>query len=249
MLAPVSGTSRSVRIRLADRPGALAEVTRLLADHTIDIVRLEVWSDGDGTAWDDITLAAPEQAVLDAGIGALASVTMEAEVLPGYWSLRDWAEEIFTALDTVDGAASPREELDAVLDAACRLTNTSHAVLVTQQGARHDAALARWDRLHRTATDLDVSRIRWTGDEVAVAAVSRALEGAQNPESEPAGNGGGTGKVNGLVVGLSTRSHGEGVLAVLGRRPSFIPSEVQRLERFGRLVARLSHFGLDSAPA
>lgn len=242
----MSVTSRSVRIRLADRPGALAEVTRLLADNGIDIVRLEVWSDGDGTAWDDITLAAPDTAVLESGIGALAAVTLEAEQLPDYWALRDWAEEIFAALDTVDSASSAQEELDAVLDAACRLTNTSHAVLVTQEGAGHDAALARWDRLHRTASDLDLSRIRWTGDADAVAAMSRALEGAVPEGAEPTGNGEGS-RVNGLVVGLSTRSHGEGVLAVLGSRPAFIPTEIQRLERFGRLVARLSHFGLDTA--
>ncbi len=244
----MSVTSRSVRIRLADRPGALAEVTRLLADNGIDIVRLEVWSDGDGTAWDDITLAAPDAAVLESGIGALAAVTLEAEPLPDYWSLRDWAEEIFAALDTVDGASSSQEELDAVLDAACRLTNTSHAVLVTQEGAGHDAALARWDRLHRTARDLDLSRIRWIGEEDAVAAVTRAFEGALPQGAEPAGPGD-TSRVNGLVVALSTRSHGEGILAVLGHRPAFIPTEVQRLERFGRLVARLSRFGLDTAPA
>ena len=64
-----------VRLRLPDRPGSLAAVSSHLAEHGVDVLRLEVVDRGPGGAVDDLLLVGP-------GLeGALASLGPRALVL------------------------------------------------------------------------------------------------------------------------------------------------------------------------
>ncbi|MET7465414.1 ACT domain-containing protein [Nonomuraea sp. NPDC005501] len=76
-----------VRIALPDRPGALAEVTRVLGAAGADITQVTVLDRGAGQAVDDITVFCPEDTPKDAlrkSLEGIDGVTVE-----GLWTTRE----------------------------------------------------------------------------------------------------------------------------------------------------------------
>jgi len=102
---------RSIRIRMADRPGALSAVGAALAAHRVDIVRLDVVSHEDGTVVDDLFLAADDEAALDR---ATSNFFGDVEVRP----LRGFADDpvvgMAAALGAVAEAATTSDALAAI---------------------------------------------------------------------------------------------------------------------------------------
>lgn len=64
------GVTRSIRVVLPDRPGALAAIATALAAHRVDIVRLEVVSHEGTAAVDDLLLEADSAEAIGSAIGA-----------------------------------------------------------------------------------------------------------------------------------------------------------------------------------
>ncbi|MBB6348769.1 ACT domain-containing protein [Nonomuraea muscovyensis] len=76
-----------VRITLPDRPGSLAQVTRVLGTAGADITQVTVLDRGDGRAVDDLTVYCPEgtpKETLVKGLHGVEGVTVE-----GVWSTRE----------------------------------------------------------------------------------------------------------------------------------------------------------------
>ena len=76
-----------LRITLPDRPGSLAQVTRVLGVAGADITQLTVLDRGDGTAVDDLTVYWPESEPRETLTNSLRSVPgVEVE---GVWATRE----------------------------------------------------------------------------------------------------------------------------------------------------------------
>lgn len=163
--------SRSIRLVVPDRPGALAEITAILADGGIDIVRLEVWPGSDGVAYDDVTLEAGDAARIDTAVRELRAHGYETVTLPDHWWLRDWANEVFEAIETLETATTRTEELDAVLDAASRLANVSHAAVVSAPAGGRRVG----HRIDGLTADFEPGWIHWTGGMRAVATIDETM--------------------------------------------------------------------------
>ncbi|MEV0148048.1 MULTISPECIES: ACT domain-containing protein [unclassified Nonomuraea] len=76
-----------VRIALPDRPGALAEVTRVLGAAGADITQVTVLDRGAGQAVDDITVFCPEDTPKDALRKSLESI--DGVTVEGLWTTRE----------------------------------------------------------------------------------------------------------------------------------------------------------------
>lgn len=229
---------RSIRLAVPDRPGALAEVTSVLADHRVDIVRLEVWpADEDGagdqpTAHDDISLAAAEPGQIDGAIRQLRDLGFETLTLPENWWLRDWAVEVFNAVARLDASPELSRQLDAVVEIASRLANTGHAAVIADPpgGRRSHHGLVPM------AAELDPTWIQWAGDERMV---TRFLSAFADAANGPTSSLRPVDSVHGLAVEIPGPTAASAVLGVVGMRPPFLTAEVTRLEHFASLVGRL----------
>lgn len=223
---------RSLRLVVPDRPGSLAEVTAILADRGIDIVRLEVWPGTDRIAYDDITIQADSAEAIDLAVRELRSHGYDTVTLPEHWWLRDWAAEVFSAIDRLERSTTRSEELDTVVDTAARLANTSHAMISSAPAGGRRAN----HRMSDLVSAFDVGWIAWGGNERAVgAAVSAMAEASSGPPGrlEPID------AVHGLAVDIPGPTAASAVLAVVGVRPPFLPAEVARIDRYASLVGRL----------
>lgn len=223
---------RSVRLLMPDRPGVLAEVTSVLAAADIDILRLEVWPEDQDRVYDDLTLEASDPETISGALRNLRGRGFDVATLPDHWWLRDWASEVFDAIDAIDAAADLMAELDIVLDVACRLANTSHAALV----ARVAGGGAVGHRMDALARAFDPTWITWSGHAHLVADVEESvMENRTGPAQslEPID------AVSGLAVEIPGPTAASATLAVVGVRPSFLPAEVTRIERYAALVGRM----------
>lgn len=229
---------RSVRLGVPDRPGALAEVTSVLADHNVDIVRLEVWPadrtkrDTRPTAHDDISLAAAEPAHIDGAIRELRSLGFETLTLPESWWLRDWAVEVFNAIELLDAASEPALQVDAVVEIASRLANTTHAAVIADPPGRPRSE----HRLTEMVAVFDLGWIRWTGQDRVLARFRAAFADAADG---PVRSLRPIDAIHGLAVEIPGPTAASAVLGVAGVRPPFLSAEVTRLEHFASLVGRL----------
>jgi hypothetical protein len=231
-MTDTGSTRRSIRLVVPDRPGALAEITAILADAAIDIVRLEVWPGTDEVVYDDLTLETPTPGRIDGAVRELRAHGYETVTLPEHWWLRDWANEVFEAIEALEGARTRSEELDAVLDAAARLANVSHAAVVSAPAGGRRVG----HRVDRLAGAFEPAWIRWGGELRAVATVEQTMRDVTEGIAstlEPVD------AVHGLAVEIPGPTAASAVLAVVGVRPPFVAAEVARIQRYASLVGRL----------
>jgi len=136
-----------LRIWVADRPGALGQVTRELGACGADIVQVSVLSRERGRALDEITLFLPEpeqQGRLERSLRALGSVAVEgirpSGEVPGAFPDLDLLGRV---------AADPRAALNILADAMPRILAADWAIAVhagTAGPLPESAVLARsWD--------------------------------------------------------------------------------------------------------
>ncbi|TDD47210.1 ACT domain-containing protein [Nonomuraea terrae] len=76
-----------VRVALPDRPGSLAQVTKVLGAAGADITQVTVLDRGDGRAMDDITVFCPESTPREALVKSLQSV--DEVTIEGIWTTRE----------------------------------------------------------------------------------------------------------------------------------------------------------------
>ena len=136
-----------LRIWVADRPGALGQVTRELGACGADIVQVSVLSRERGRALDEITVFLPEpeqQGRLERSLRALGSVSVEgirpSGEVPGAFPDLDLLGRV---------AADPRAALNILADAMPRILAADWAIAVPAGAAGQlpeSAVLARsWD--------------------------------------------------------------------------------------------------------
>lgn len=136
-----------LRIWVADRPGALGQVTRELGACGADIVQVSVLSRERGRALDEITVFLPEpeqQGRLERSLRALGSVSVEgirpSGEVPGAFPDLDLLGRV---------AADPRAALNILADAMPRILAADWAIAVPAGAAGplpESAVLARsWD--------------------------------------------------------------------------------------------------------
>ncbi len=106
---------RSIRIRMADRPGALSAIGAALAANRVDIVRLDVVSHDDGAVVDDLLLRALDAASIDL---ATRSFYGDVEVYPIEGFTEDPVIGMARAIGRV--AAAPRAEAASALVAGVK---------------------------------------------------------------------------------------------------------------------------------
>jgi len=124
------GDAHLIRVRLRDRPGALAAITARLATHAVDVLRLEVLGREGGFAIDDILVAG-------AGLSAaLAEFGSEVTVLadrPGV-ELRDPGLAMAAACYSLTTAGNEREIYRQLLSASLGLVFAEAGFLCIRQG-------------------------------------------------------------------------------------------------------------------
>ncbi|MEV1177362.1 ACT domain-containing protein [Nonomuraea sp. NPDC049784] len=76
-----------VRVALPDRPGSLAQVTKVLGAAGADITQVTVLDRGAGTAVDDITIFCPESTPRQALVKSLE--TVDGVAVEGIWTTRE----------------------------------------------------------------------------------------------------------------------------------------------------------------
>ncbi len=201
-----------LRVWVADRPGALGQVTRELGACGADIVQVSVLSRETGRALDEITVFLPgedQRQRLERALRGLAGVTVEGVRQSGE------VPGAFPDLDLLGRvAADPRAALNLLIDALPRILAADWAVAVPV-GAAGDVApssvlAGSWDA-PRQVTLPDLPR--------AAATVS---VGPLRYAAAPVGDG--------------------GVLAVVCRigDPSFHRFEVLRLSRLAQVIAAVA---------
>ena len=123
-----SGVLLRLRIWVADRPGALGQVTRELGGCGADIVQVSVLSRERGRALDEITVFMPEdgrRARLEKSLRALSTVTVEgirpSGEVPGAFPDLDLLGRV---------AADPRAALNILVDALPRILAADWALAV-----------------------------------------------------------------------------------------------------------------------
>lgn len=225
---------RSIRVRLADLPGSLHELTRLVADAGVNIVRLEVVSREQPDVWDDIELTAETEELLDTVVTALRAGGLAVIGLPAAWAIRDWAVDVLHALELLGDAPDARAVMSEFTSKAAALANVDHAFVLMEPGVPDAAAAeARWSLIQETASVFDPDRVNWSGDAVAI--VMSAMRAARSGEpSLPA-----TAASNpvGAVVRIPVSSRRPAHLVVVGYRPVFLGPELSRLELFASVAA------------
>ena len=225
---------RSIRVRLVDLPGALHQLTSLVASEGVNIVRLEVVSHEMNDVWDDIELAAGSEHQLDAVVAALKSHGLQVIGLPPAWAIRDWATDVLHALETIGNCDSEGEAVEMFAASAATLANVDHA-FVLMEPARPDAraAEARWSMMEEAAMAFDPAEITWSGNSVGTRIVTSAMQAARadhrlSPSPGPA---------VGAVVGIPLSGRRPAHLVVVGRRPVFLEPELARLGMFAHVAA------------
>jgi hypothetical protein len=226
---------RSIRVRLADRPGSLHLLTSIVAEAGVNIVRLEIVSAVHADVWDDIEMAAGSPEQLDSVVKALKASGLTIIGLPGSWVIRDWAVEVLRTLEVMADCSDVCSALERFARATVALTQTSHAfVLMEPQPPTPALATARWELLRSAASEFDPDTVSWSGDQGVVKTVTAAMRAARGCVTDIA-------ETNTVAVGAVVRIPAPGgrpaILAVVGHRPRFLTTEVNRLELFARVAA------------
>ncbi|MBS2966124.1 ACT domain-containing protein [Actinocrinis puniceicyclus] len=211
-----------LRIWVADRPGALGQVTRELGACGADIVQVSVLSRERGRALDEITVFLPEQEQrdrLERALRALTSVTVEgirpSGEVPGAFPDLDLLGRV---------AADPRAALNLLAEALPRILAADWAVVVPAGAGGPLPAAA-------------VTARSWSAP--------REIEVPQLPQRAAAVSVGGT-RYACAPVGES------GLLLVVARigDPAFHRFEVMRLARVTQVAAAIAGSRLGArAPA
>ena len=226
---------RSIRVRLADRPGSLHRLTSIVAGAGVNIVRLEIASSEQADVWDDIEMAAGSPEQLDSVVKALKASGLTIIGLPGSWVIRDWAVEVLRTLEVLADCSDVVSALEKFALATVALTQTRHAfVLMEPQPPNPALATARWELLGRAANWFDPDTISWSGDSGAVRIVTAAMRAARGDFADVAVTSRGA---VGAVVRIPAPGGRPASLAVVGHRPRLLPTEVNRLELFARVAA------------
>ncbi len=232
---------RSIRVRLADRPGNLQHVTEVVAAAGVNIVRVEVVSAIGDDVWDDLELAASSESALDTAMATLRRAGFEVVRLPPDWTIRDWAFEVLEALEALAACRSSAVAQQVFADAAAALTRTQRGfVLMDQPSPNVLASRERWVLLRDAAMTFDPEDVDWSGSPEATAAVREAMAPLR-------GNGEGGAVPSVPAVGAAVRcpipGRSSAWLAVVGQRPPFLEPELARLEAFARVAS--PHLVLD----
>ncbi len=103
---------RSIRIRMADRPGALSAIGAALAANRVDIVRLDVVSHDDGFVVDDLLLRAVDPEAINL---ATRSFYGDVEVFPLSGFTQDPVTGMARGIARVAGAANSDATAAAVV--------------------------------------------------------------------------------------------------------------------------------------
>lgn len=225
---------RSIRVRLDDLPGALHQLTSLVADAGVNIVRLEVVSREQADVWDDVELTAESEDRLDSVIRSLKDLGLTVIGLPPAWAIRDWAVDVLHALEVLGDADEPSEAVNHFAATAAALTNVDHA-FVLMEPVRPDAAAAeaRWDLIQAAAAVFDPEMIKWSGDSVGTRIVISAMKAARSEVPATGHPGDGVGAVVRIPMSSRRPAH----LVVVGHRPVFLAPELSRLEMFAQVAA------------
>lgn len=224
----------AIRVRLADRPGALAQVASVIAQHGVNITRFEIAAWAAGSVWDHIQLAASEPDLLGDVVATLRRDGYKVLVLPHGWTIRDWGLDALRGLETVGGNHSPPETYRVVLEALTALTHCSRGILISDADNADDLGV------DEAAASFDPASIRWFGDARAIGPVQSSLASTRQRRDATSGAGGSSG----VAVILGREKFGP-VLAAIGRRPAFLESEVERIRSWaviaGGLITQAPH--------
>lgn len=226
---------RSIRVRLADLPGALHELTSLVAAEGVNIVRLEIVSREQPEVWDDIELVAGTEEQLDRVVAALRARGLTVIGLPGGWVIRDWATDVLHALEAIGNCVEESDAMGVFARSASSLANVEHA-FVLMEPSRPDAVAAetRWALIESTASVFDPERVSWCGDDVGTRIVISAMRAARQEDIQPRWW---TTEGVGAVVEIPMATRRPAHLVVVGRRPIFLAPELARLEMFVHVAA------------
>lgn len=234
-MTDASMARRSIRVRLADLPGSLHELTSLVADEGVNIVRLEIVSRDQPDVWDDVELTAEDEERLDRVVSALRSHGLTVIGLPAAWAIRDWASDVLHALEMIGICADEGEAVEAFTQTSAELANVEHA-FVLMESRRPDAAAAeaRWAQIQLTASIFDPDQISWCGSDVGTRIVVSAMQAArrESAQSGPWGL-----QAVGAVVEIPTPARRPAHLVVVGQRPIFLAPELARLKMFAQVAA------------
>lgn len=225
---------RSIRVRLADLPGALHQLTSLVADAGVNIVRLEVVSREQPDVWDDIELTADNEEQLDSLVRSLKQLGLTVLGLPSAWAIRDWAVDVLHALELLGEADDASAAVDRFAQTAASLANVDHAFILMEP-VRPDAAAAeaRWSLIQSAADVFDVDLIKWSGDPFGTRIVVSAMKAASS-ERLPSIR---AREAVGAVVEIPISARRPAHLVVIGHRPLFLAPELSRLELFAQVAA------------
>lgn len=216
-----------LRIWLADRPGALGQVTRELGACGADIVQVSVLSREAGRALDEITVFLPDETRrprLERALRGLSSVTVDgvrpSGEVPGAFPDLDLLGRV---------AADPRAALSVLADALPRILAADWAVAVRAGAAGPLPAAAVLARSWDAPRDLVLPELPPRAATVSVGTAS--VSGAAGASA-----GAGVSRYAAAPVGAS------GVLAVVCRigDPAFHRFEVLRLARLAEVSAAVA---------
>ena len=225
---------RSIRVRLADLPGALHQLTSLVTEAGVNIVRLEVVSREQPDVWDDIELTADAADQLDAVVRALKDLGLPVIGLPGSWSIRDWAVDVLASLENLGKASDPVQAISEFTGTAAALANVDNAFVLMQPGGPDaSAAEARWSLIQRAAAAFDPDSVKWSGDTVGGRIVVSAMKAARRDDTYALESKSAIGAVVRIPISSNRPAH----LAVVGQRPAFLAPELSRLEMFAQVAA------------
>ena len=124
------GDAHLIRVRLRDRPGALAAITARLATHSVDVLRLEVLGREEGFAIDDILVAGAGLGAALAEFGPVVTVLADR---PGV-ELLDPGLAMAAACHSLTAAANERETYRQLLSASLGLVFAEAGFLCIRQG-------------------------------------------------------------------------------------------------------------------
>ena len=122
--------ARFVRLRVRDRPGSLAAVTGHLAEHGVNVLRLEVLTREAGFAIDDFLLAGPN---LQSALDTLGSQAIVLANRPGV-DLHDPGLAMASACGAVTAAGTAREACRQLVRAALELVFAEAGVVCIREG-------------------------------------------------------------------------------------------------------------------
>lgn len=225
---------RSIRVRLADLPGSLNELTRLLADKGVNIDRLEVVSHHGPDVWDDIEMSADSDDKLDAVVRALRERGLPVVGLPPGWAIRDWATGVLSWLEAIGAASSEAHRVRVFTEAAADLANVANAFVLTgPSSADAAAAEARWEKIVAASRHFDPELVEWSSQAVGRRLVSSAMQAARAELDDPGHIDGAVG----AVVQIPNTTGRPAYLVVLGVRPVFLAPELARIDMFAQVAA------------